>query len=98
MLRIGLRFLKNGLINIKNPLIVVTLKVFLKEHIVREEKKEINMARYSKEILDKIDLIKEIIVSRSIIRNIRDNIRWEVEIDSDRITGDMQCPDFGWLV
>ena len=47
------------------------------------------MARYSKEILDKIDLIKEIIVSRSIIRNIRDNIQWEVEIDSDRITGNI---------
>ena len=47
------------------------------------------MARYSKEILDKIDLIKEIIVSRSIIRNIRDNIQWELEIESDRITGDI---------
>ena len=47
------------------------------------------MARYSKEILDKIDLIKEIIVSRSIIRNIRDNIQWELEIESDRITGNI---------
>ena len=47
------------------------------------------MGRYSKEILDKIDLIKEIIVSRSIIRNIRDDIKWEVEIESDRITGNI---------
>ena len=43
------------------------------------------MGRYSKEILDKIDLIKEIIVSRSILRNIRDDIKWELEIESDRI-------------
>jgi hypothetical protein len=47
------------------------------------------MGRYSKEILDRIDLIKEIIVSRSIIRNIRDDIKWEVEIESDRITGNI---------
>jgi hypothetical protein len=43
--------------------------------------------RYSKEILDKIDLIKEIIVSRSIIRNIRDDIKWELEGDYEVTTG-----------
>jgi hypothetical protein len=87
MLRIGLRFLKNGLKNIKNQLIVITLKVFLKKRIVREEKKENNMRKYSNEIIDKIELIKEIIVSRSILRNIRDDIKWELEIESDRING-----------
>jgi hypothetical protein len=45
------------------------------------------MGRYSKEILDKIDLIKEIIVSRSIIRNIRDDIKWELEGDYEVTTG-----------
>jgi hypothetical protein len=45
------------------------------------------MKNYSNEIIDKIGLIKEIIVSRSILRNIRDNIQWEVDIDSDRING-----------
>ena len=45
------------------------------------------MARYSKEILDKIDLIKEIIVSRSIIRNIRDDIKWELEGEYEATTG-----------
>lgn len=45
------------------------------------------MKNYSNEIIDKIELIKEIIVSRSILRNIRDDIKWELEIESDRITG-----------
>jgi hypothetical protein len=64
-------------------LIVITLKVSHKKHIVREEKKENNMRRYSKEIIDKIELIKEIIISRSILRNIRNDIKWELEISSD---------------
>jgi len=38
------------------------------------------MSRYSKEIMEKIDLIKEIIISRSILRNIRDDIKWEIDI------------------
>ena len=41
------------------------------------------MKRYSKEIMEKIDLIKEIIISRSILRNIRDDIKWEIDIVSD---------------
>ena len=41
------------------------------------------MSRYSKEIMEKIDLIKEIIISRSILRNFRDDIKWEIEIVSD---------------
>ncbi len=41
--------------------------------------------KYSNEIIDKINLIKEIIVSRSLLRNIRNDIRWELEIESDRI-------------
>jgi len=45
------------------------------------------MRNYSNEIIDKIELIKEIIVSRSILRNIRDDIKWELEIESDRING-----------
>ena len=40
------------------------------------------MKRYSKEIMEKIDLIKEIIISRSILRNIRDDIKWEIDIVS----------------
>jgi hypothetical protein len=40
------------------------------------------MGRYSKEIMEKIDLIKEIIISRSILRNIRDDIKWEIDIVS----------------
>ena len=43
------------------------------------------MRNYSNEIIEKIELIKEIIVSRSILRNIRDDIKWELEIESDRI-------------
>ena len=62
---------------------MVILKVFHKGHIVEQEKKEINMRRYSKEIMEKIDLIKEIIISRSILRNIRDDIKWEIDIVSD---------------
>jgi hypothetical protein len=45
------------------------------------------MKNYSNEIIDKIELIKEIIVSRSILRNIRDDIKWELEIESDKING-----------
>ena len=45
------------------------------------------MKNYSNEIIDNIELIKEIIVSRSILRNIRDDIKWELEIESDRIDG-----------
>ena len=45
------------------------------------------MRKYSNEIIDKIELIKEIIISRSILRNIRDDIKWELEIESDRIDG-----------
>ena len=45
------------------------------------------MRNYSNEIIEKIELIKEIIVSRSILRNIRDDIKWELEIESDRING-----------
>ena len=45
------------------------------------------MKNYSNEIIDKIELIKEIIVSRSLLRNIRDDIKWELEIESDRIDG-----------
>ena len=41
------------------------------------------MGKYSNEIIDKIDLIKEIIISRSILRNIRDDIKWEIDIVSD---------------
>jgi hypothetical protein len=41
------------------------------------------MKRYSKEIMEKIDLIKEIIISRSILRNIRDDIKWEIDIVPD---------------
>jgi hypothetical protein len=41
------------------------------------------MRRYPKEIIDKIELIKEIIISRSILRNIRNDIKWELEINSD---------------
>jgi hypothetical protein len=43
------------------------------------------MSRYSKEIMEKIDLIKEIIISRSILRNIRDDIKWEIDIVPDNI-------------
>jgi hypothetical protein len=41
------------------------------------------MRKYSNEIIDKIELIKEIIVSRSILRNIRDDIKWEIDIVPD---------------
>jgi hypothetical protein len=43
------------------------------------------MRNYSNEIIDKIELIKEIIVSRSILRNIRDDIKWEIDIVPDNI-------------
>ena len=33
--------------------------------------------------MEKIDLIKEIIISRSILRNIRDDIKWEIDIVPD---------------
>ena len=35
--------------------------------------------------MEKIDLIKEIIISRSILRNIRDDIKWEIDIVPDNI-------------
>lgn len=41
------------------------------------------MRKYPKEILDKIELIKEIITSRSILRNIRDSIFWDVDISGN---------------